>query len=242
MVSTIKRPFAVFDIDGTLIRWQLHHAMNDVLAKKNLIDAKSFDHIREARMNWKRRSSTLSFREYEQLLIVLFEKELVGLKVSDFDAAAKEVFDEYKDQIYIYTRDLIRDLKKKNYLVFAISGSPENIISKLVKYYAFDDYAASNYEQKNGKFTGETSVTLGRKAELLSNLVKTHWATFDNSIAVGDSEGDAEMLAMVESPIAFNPSNELLDIAMTKRWKIVVERKNVIYQLTNSKSGYILTL
>ena len=33
---------------------------------------------------------------------------------------------------------------------------------------------------------------------------------------VGDSKSDAEMLAMVENPIAFNPDEELLKIATAK--------------------------
>ena len=240
MAQKIERPFAVFDIDGTLVRWQLHHAMNDVLAKNNLIDAKAFEDIREARMNWKRRISSLSFREYEQQLITLFEKELVGLKVTDFDNAANVVFNEYKDQIYIYTRDLIQSLKKQGYLVFAISGSPANIVKKLVDYYGFDDYEASEYEEKDGSFTGVTAITLGRKAELLSTLAKKHSVTFKGSIAVGDSEGDSEMLSMVEQAVAFNPSKELYDIAIKRHWKIVVERKNVIYTFAHDGSAYRL--
>ena len=36
--STQSRPFAVFDIDGTLIRWQLYHAVADDMAKQNIIN------------------------------------------------------------------------------------------------------------------------------------------------------------------------------------------------------------
>ena len=34
--------FAVFDIDGTLIRWQLYHAIADELAKSGHIDAETY--------------------------------------------------------------------------------------------------------------------------------------------------------------------------------------------------------
>ncbi len=32
----MSQPFAVFDIDGTIIRWQLYHALADELAKENI--------------------------------------------------------------------------------------------------------------------------------------------------------------------------------------------------------------
>jgi phosphoserine phosphatase len=50
-------------------------------------------------------------------------------------------------------------------------------------------------------------------------------------VAVGDTHGDIEMLEFVEQPIAFNPNKTLYDYAREKGWQIVVERKNVIYQL-----------
>jgi HAD superfamily hydrolase (TIGR01490 family) len=240
VADKVNRPFAVFDIDGTLIRWQLYHALNDALARKKLINEKGFDKVRKARMNWKRRSHDLSYRDYEQQLVDLFEQELEGLKVSDLENAAQEVFDEYKDQAYIFTRDLIADLKKKDYLIFAISASPDIIVEKLAHYYKFDDFVASTYSAKNGIYTGETNVTLGKKAEILDNLIIKNRATKKASFAVGDSEGDSAMLELVDKPIAFNPNKQLLDHSIQKHWDIVIERKNVIYKLSFVNGTYVL--
>ncbi|MFI5270500.1 MAG: HAD family hydrolase [Candidatus Saccharimonadales bacterium] len=240
MADKVNRPFAVFDIDGTLIRWQLYHALNDALARKKLIDEKGFNKVRKARMNWKRRSYELSYHDYEQQLISLFEQELAGLKVSDLENAAQEVFDEYKDQVYTFTRDLIANLKKKNYLIFAISASPNIIVEKLADYYRFDDFVASTYSAMNGIYTGETNITIGKKAEILNNLIVKNQATKKGSVAVGDSEGDSAMLELVDKAIAFNPNKQLLDYSKDKHWDIVVERKNVIYKLSFVNGAYIL--
>ncbi len=134
------RPFAVFDIDGTIIRWQLYHAISDALAQQGYIGSGEFDQVRQARMNWKRRTGEESFRDYEHELIGVFDKALKGLRLEDLAAAAEAVFEEYKEQVYTYTRDLIRDLKSRNYLLFAISGSPAVIVNKLTDYYGFDDF------------------------------------------------------------------------------------------------------
>ena len=56
MAKQSGRPFAVFDIDGTLIRWQLYHAIADALAKKGLIDAKTYSAIPGPPIEWKKRA------------------------------------------------------------------------------------------------------------------------------------------------------------------------------------------
>ena len=237
-----SRPFAVFDIDGTVIRWQLYHAMNDVLARKGIIDEKAFDEVRQARMDWKKRSGDESFHTYEQTLVRIFEQTLKGLKVKDLTDAAEEAFSEYKDQVYIYTRDLIRELKAKQYVLFAISGSPDLIIEKLAHYYGFDGFAASSYEAHDGRFTGVIRLSIGKKAQLLQQLIDKHHAMHAGSIGVADSEGDIEMLNKVERPIAFNPSRLLVEHATKQHWPIVVERKNVVYSLNYHNGEYRLTL
>lgn len=234
------RPFAVFDIDGTIIRWQLYHALGDKLAKRGLIDLDAFDKVRAARMSWKKRGPDNSFKAYELELIKAFDSSLKGMNETDFLSAADEVFDEYKDQVYKYTRDMIAELKSKNYLLFAISGSPSYLVNKLADYYEFDDSTATDYEVINGKLTGNMTLRFEDKPKCLRELVKKHGATFHDSIGVGDSEGDIAMLNTVHSATAFNPSQLLFDAAVEQGWQIVVERKNVIYKLDSKNGSYIL--
>ncbi len=243
MVSSLTsdRPFAVFDIDGTVIRWQLYHAIGDALAKAGVIEANEFKTVREARMAWKKRSNEDSFRSYEQTMVNVFQKTLTGLRVADFERAADIVFEEYKDQVYTYTRDLMRSLKSRGYVLFAISGSPLYIINKLAHYYGFDDSAATTYASNQGIFTGQTTF-VGTKATHLETLITKHGVSKQGSIAVGDSEGDIGLLKDVEQPIAFNPNRQLLDTATNMHWPIVLERKNAIYRLEYIEGEYRLQL
>jgi len=236
----MSRPFAAFDIDGTLIRWQLYHAIGDGMAKQGIIPASEFARVRKARMNWKRRSGEDSFRDYETALIKVFDAALEDLAVDDLKQIVGRVFDEYKDQVYMYTRDLIEALRAKNYLLFAVSGSPTLIVELLAQFYGFDASAGTDYPAVDGRFTGEKLLSLGHKDELLRGLVEQHGATFSDSIAVGDSEGDIGMLALVEQPIAFNPSKGLFAHAQAQHWRVVLERKNMIYQLEPQNGSYIL--
>src|SRR5688500_7222628 len=71
-----------------------------------------------------------------------------------FALIVQEVFDEYKDQTYTYTRDLIKDLKAKGYFLLAISGSHQEIIQKLAQHHGFDGAVGATFEQIDGKFSG----------------------------------------------------------------------------------------
>ena len=235
-----KRPFAVFDIDGTVIRWQLYHAMADALLRQGFIDKQRYEAVRIKRMNWKRRVDTDSFRDYEHELVRVFDEALKGLPVNMLEMAAQTVFSEYKEQVYSFTRDLIHNLKKQGYLLFVISGSPSLIVEKLAEYYGFDDFAATNYPAINGYYTGEKQLSIGKKGELLDDLIAKHALDTKGSIGVGDSEGDIAMLERCERPIAFNPSKDLFDFAQAHKWEIVVERKNVIYTMSISDGHYHL--
>ena len=237
----MSRPFAVFDIDGTLIRWQLYHAVADKLAKQDALDAADFALVRASRMDWKNRAGEQSFDDYEQQLVTLVNGAISGLSVKDLERAYAEVITEYRDQVYIYTRNLIEELRHKNYLLFVISGSQAEIVKLLARRYRFDDYGGTVYEQKDGHFTGKnTPLRSERKPEYLKELVKKHDATWTASVGVGDSESDIPMLSLVEKPIAFNPTKKLFQHAKKQGWKVVLERKNMIYELEPQDGSYVL--
>ncbi len=235
------RKFAVFDIDGTLIRWQLYHEIVNRLAQAGKLDKDSHDIITRARMAWKRRETTESFHAYEQVLVHEFETTLTKTRPEEVDALAVQVIDEYKDQVYTYTRDLIHELHQKEYVLLAISGSHHELIEKIAAHYGFDDFIATDYERTATGFTGNKSVPSFDKKTPLQSLIAKHQLTADGSYAIGDSLSDASMLEMVENPIAFNPDQKLYQAARSHGWKIVIERKNVIYTLEKQNGMYTLT-
>lgn len=236
----MSRKFAVLDIDGTVIRWQLYHAIVDELAKQGHLAASAHDRIAEARLTWKSRSHSTSFDDYETTLVHVYHEALTDLKVSDYLVAVDTVFERYKDQVYTYTRDLIRELKQQGYFLLIISGSQQEVIEKLGTYYGFDAVAGAEYVRQDGHFTGERTTTYGRKDTVLKQLVAKHDLSYKDSIAVGDTSSDIAMLELVERPIAFNPNRSLYEHAKQQGWKIVVERKNVIYELEQGDGHYQL--
>jgi len=68
----MSKKFAVFDIDGTLVRWQLYHVLVDKLASAGMLGNDAKERLRASRMVWKRREHPESFKEYEQALIRVY--------------------------------------------------------------------------------------------------------------------------------------------------------------------------
>lgn len=229
--------FAVFDIDGTLIRWQLYHAVVNELAKSGAISPSQASMIKEMRMRWKSRESEDAFHEYENYLVSVFEESLSRMNIKTVDNVINRVADIYKSQVYVYTRNLIQKLKSDGYYIIAISGSHEEIVSHIAKNYGFDIWVGSKFERKGDNFTGKNFIASKNKKQILERIVKENRFSYEDSYAVGDTASDAPMLEMVNNPIAFNPNRELLEIAKSRGWKIVIERKNVCYELTQQSNG-----
>lgn len=234
------RRFAVFDIDGTLIRWQLYHAVVDRLARYDLLDPQLYKAVRQDRMTWKRREYPEAFRAYEARIIQAYEAALPNLPVARFDEIVEEVAGEYKHQVYSYTRQLARTLRGKGHMLLAISGSHQELVEHVGRQYSFDICVGTRYLQKDGRFSGRKIVASHDKKKALQTLIRQHGLTLTDSYAIGDSKSDAPMLEMVEHPIAFNPDQELFDIARRASWEIVIERKNVVYDLVKDRQSYRL--
>src|SRR5581483_12163745 len=107
-------------------------------------------------------------------------------------------------------------------------------------YYGFDDYVGTAYRRGAHRFTGAKVIGSHHKDVALKEMMNRNGAGFAGSIAVGDSLSDAAMLEMVEQPIAFNPEKALFELATQRGWKIVLERKNMVYELERANGKYQL--
>lgn len=227
----MSRKFAVFDIDGTLIRWQLYHAIVDQIVNLGYPNENAKHKLKKARMVWKNRQYEEAFSDYEKELIRIYESSFNELRPEQFDQLVDGVIDRYKDQVYTFTRDLVQDLRQKGYFLIAISGSHQELVEKLAQYYNFDSWVGTKYERIHGKFSGKKYVPSMNKSAVLHKIITENNLAMDDSYAVGDTISDLPVLEMVDNPIAFNPEKKLLKASSNNGWKIVIERKNVIYQL-----------
>lgn len=235
----MSKKVAVFDIDGTLFRSGLQREVFYELIKMGVV---SQDMINESTLKfrqWRHRSHGNAFEEFDMVMVNALDSMLPKLLVSDYEKAAHLVIEKRADNVYVYTRDLIKALKKKGYFLLAISGSQHELVGPFAKKYGFDAWTGQEWEKdtKLEFFTGKRTYTHNGKEKILQTFLDNHDLTMKGSIAVGDSAGDISILHAVDNPIAFNPTYELLDEAMKNGWKIVVERKNASYELTKDATS-----
>lgn len=226
---------AVFDIDGTLFRSSLLIELMKGLVENNIFPNKSQNEINTEYMAWANREG--SYGEYLGKVIKVYEKYIAGCSEESVERTVEQVLKREEKKLYRYTRKLIKDLKKEKYFLFAISGSPGHILTSFAKDMGFDKYLGGYYEVVDGEFTGKQpfgNPSYDKKKTLTDFLGKSP-EKFDlkNSIGVGDTESDISFLEMMGSPIAFNPNRKLAEHARKKGWRIVVERKDVIYQIND---------
>lgn len=237
----MAQKFAVFDIDGTIIRTGIFAQVVDELIARGHLPRESRVLLDEKKEQYRIRSHEDAYREYVMSLVDILFSNLTNLKVRDYRAAVDAVIARCKDATYTYTRDLVRTLRADGYFLIALSGSEMYSVQKFTAHHGFDIAIGETYHEEHGVFTGQTEDVIHNKHVLLKNIIGEHDLTLEGSIAVGDTRGDISMLEMVENPIAFNPEKVLFETASQQGWKIVVERKNMIYEFQLKNGSYCLT-
>lgn len=237
-MSETRRKFAAFDIDGTVFRWQLYHELFDALGEAGIADAHDLQNVIDARKKWSARNS--SFSEYEEVLVEVMERIIVGLPEARVNELARQIMTNKGQRAYAYTRKLMQDLKAEGYVIVAISGSYQQLVEPFAELYNVDIAIGSGLETVEGKITRKSREIIGHKDVFLKQIVDEHDLSWDDSYAVGDSGGDIAMCELVTHPIAFNPDDKLFAVARQHDWKIVIERKNMIYELEGEHGSYIL--
>ncbi len=231
---------AVFDIDGTVYREAMSFIVaEELLARYDFPEEQKL--LDDARHTYKSRGSTEAYWSYNKTILDVFKRILKQVSPSELDEVIRGLLANKQDYCYAYTTQLLQQCKGEGRMLVAISGSIANIIEPFAKSLGFDYIVASGLEVVDGKFTGERATeTKHGKDQILREIVAEHGLTLEDSIGVGDTHRDLSMLSVTEHAIAFNPNAAFYEEAEKRGWKIVLERKNMIYELVPGAKGYIL--
>lgn len=227
-----QKKVAVFDVDGTIFRSSLLIEIVDRLISIGAFPEEVRDEFERQHQKWQDRKG--GYDDYIAAVVKSFLKHIKGMKYGVLADAAEEIVDQHRNRVYRYTRDLLKDLKKKKYFLLAVSHSPKTILDKFCPAFGFDKVYGTFYETgPNDSFTGEIidSHLIFNKAAILKRAVEKENLTLKGSIGVGDTESDIPFLELVDTAVCFNPNSKLYKHARREKWKVVVERKDVIYEL-----------
>ena len=231
-MSKQHKKIAIFDIDGTVFRSSLLVELVDELISRGLFPKDALKVFHAEKVAWKNRKG--SYEAYITAVISAFEQHIKGLDYSTFNEVAKILVAAKKDELYRFTRDLIAELKRKQYYLLAVSQSPKSILELLCRRLGFDKVYGRIYEiGPTDRFTGViTDIHLiANKSNIVRRVLLKEGFDLRGSIGVGDTEGDISFLELVERPICFNPNLGLYKHARRNKWEVVVERKDVVYEI-----------
>lgn len=221
---------AIFDIDGTIFRSSLLIELVDALIQERVFRASAVKMYEKAHHRWLDREG--DYDAYIEAVVRAFLRHIKGVAYEDFVRVTRKVIAFHKSRVYRYTRDLVRDLKRRKYYILAISNSPKEVLDEFCRAYGFDKVYGRIYEiNDKQKFTGKLvfQSLVTNKANVLKRAISKENLTLAGSVGVGDSEADIAFLRMVERPICFNPNKKLYQYGKKRGWRIVVERKDMVY-------------
>lgn len=227
-----KTKIAIFDIDGTIFRKNLHFELINELVWLKIFPKSVRSTLVDVYSSWLEHTGT--YEDYRQALVKVYSEHIRGVSPEEVRKAAEDVIPFHERRTYIFAEELMKKLRQEHYFILAISGSPLEIVEAYNKSYLhFDQVFGSVYEiGEDGLYTGTATFepTLD-KIQVARQCISEHHLSFKNSYAVGDTQSDAGILELVEHPIAFNPNQNLKAIAEEKGWRIVVEKKDVVYEI-----------
>jgi len=226
-----QRKLAIFDIDGTIFRKNLAFELINELSWMKIFPRSVRNELVDHYSAWLDHKGT--YEDYRKALVSLYDTHIKGCKKEDILKASQAVVPFYKNRTYVFAEKLIKKLRKENYRIIAISGSPIEVVEEYNKHLKFDEVYGSVYEiDDDGKYTGKAIFEPPhQKGNVARQYIAENDLTLDGSYGVGDTESDEKFLEIVENPIAFNPNHNLKEIAEKNGWRIVIEKKDVIYEI-----------
>jgi HAD superfamily phosphoserine phosphatase-like hydrolase len=235
-----NEPLAVFDVDGTLFRRGLMPALTRRLVNEGVFSERVREELSQDYYAWVERRG--SYETYDELVVELFLRELAGVSVAELRRCATVEVEAHGRRLHIYTRDVAWRLKQAGYHLIAISGSPQEILDLFLKPLSFDRaWGTVLAQDARGRYTGETLHNpFGNKREVLEKFLEDADVGLGGSVGMGDTLSDVGFLEMVQTPIAFNPNRSLFEVARRWSWPIVVERKDVVYNLQTRLEAPVL--
>ena len=234
----MKNIAAFFDIDGTIYREGLITEVFKKMVTHEIIKPERWtDEVRPAYMAWDKRQG--EYDTYLSKMTDIFKETTVGISKEHIDLIAKKVIEQKGDRVYLFTRNEILKHKEAGHKIIAISGSPLELVKEMAEKYGFDDYRGTEYiTDESGIYTGELKPMWDNisKEKALREFEEKYSLDLNLCYSYGDTNGDYTMFLHTGNPCAINPTKELLlkiqaNEELAKKIRVVVERKDVIYNI-----------
>jgi phosphoserine phosphatase len=210
---------AALDVDGTLLDGQLGRPLLRGLLDAGLVSAEAFAPIGL-------HLAGLASDGFEDAGVVaetyrLYAETLRGVSCVPVDTLLAETWTAQRDDLFAFVRPLVAELRHAGFVPMLISGGIHELVGMLAAELGIDRYRGMSLERARGVFTGGVAPSFGApKDEVARALAGGRSIRWSQSIAVGDSLPDAELLRRVGHPYAFEPTPALAARARLDGWTI----------------------
>ncbi len=207
---------ALFDIDGVIYDG---HSIFDLIQ-----DQEKSGFIKKGLWNYiltlleKYKEGEMNYKQAADAMLLAHSQKLIGKSYDDLVTENVDFIERNKNKIFPYFSSLISKLQK-DYDVYLVTTNFDATAGAFTKYFGLTGSLSSKIGQENGLIDGSIKLSLGGNKGIVKDLIEKYEK--EGSIAVGDSENDADMLDLVEFPLAMEPNEKLQAIAKEKGWETV---------------------
>jgi HAD superfamily hydrolase (TIGR01490 family) len=217
----LTSPAAFFDIDGTLTRttildplvWyqRAHRSRPRLLlwAVGLILQAPHY---------------VLLDRRSRSRFISVFYRRYAGLNAAAVRAWHRQTFDNnLRRAVFPDALACVRDHQRQGHRVVLVTGALDFVMEPLAEFLQADNLYAVQLAEHDGVFTGELKgppLADEHKATLVRAYARQHDIELAQSVAYGNSMGDAPMLECMGQAVAVNPDRRLRGLAKERGWSV----------------------
>ncbi|MEU9186685.1 haloacid dehalogenase-like hydrolase [Streptomyces sp. NPDC048484] len=212
--------FAVLDLDGTLHPGTLGLKLLAALADHGICDSEQASRLADflgSLPPHQLHTGAASQRAYQ-----LYAQAVAGARPEAVHHVATQVWKRERAGLFAFVRPALTLLRNRSYTVVLLSGSPQEIVRAAVTDLGITVCQGAEFETDGTVYNGRIGAAPGMpgaKATILHSVLHAAWSPAD-SIAIGNSAADIEVLAQVGHPIAFEPQPPLRQAAALHGWRV----------------------
>ncbi len=209
---------AIFDYDNTLSKGYSKYELGFALEDAGMIQKGFKQEVEELESNYL--SGQFNYNEKFLKDKVIFKKYFTGLKRTELIRFIKDDFD-LEGLLFDWSKDLISELHKRDFIVVVISGCWDFIIEEAQEILDFDTFYASEFIVKENILTNDFQQIITH--EMKNDISKKLLNNVDISIGLGDSISDFEILEKATFPFLITTNQEAIDLSKGKNFVLVNE-------------------
>ena len=213
---------AFYDLEGTLIRTNLVHALVFYARhQRGLLGSLSMSALAVGAIPLFAAANLYDRRTFNDFYFTMYK----GQTEDRLRFFAEQLFEDVlRPGVHPGARSLLQSSRARGLRQVVVTGALDISIKPLMEYLEVDDFAANRLEFIGGVATGRVLppvIATSAKAAWVRTYAERERLDLDDSYAYSDSMSDLPMLSVVGHPAAVNPDFRLRQTAVHHGWPIL---------------------